>query len=356
MKTLLVLPALPDDSPFLKYYTDWYVENNQDFDVFCLNRKVGVSRKYPSNYIVYNQEIAYGENILKRFVKNFLFYRFVRKKTREGNYARIVLFTLPLLVFFSLFLVRKYNKKYIIDIRDYSPVYRIWFCRWLINIALRNSYANSISSEGFKLWLPKDSNYILSHNVGKDLLNTQMACNIDIVPSIKILTIGLIRDFKSNSKIISVLANNPLFEFSFIGEGPDTPLLKDYVLKNQINNVVFYGRYAKIDESSIVEKYSLINNYMANNVLSNSLVSNRFYLSLLYGKPMIVRDGSFQATLVRKYDLGIIIGDDDDFECKICSYFEHFNKLGFDAGRACLLEKIKKDISIFESVLAEFVK
>ena len=49
MKTLLVLPAMPEDSPFLKYYTDWYVENNIDFDIVCLNRKSYDTKKTATN-------------------------------------------------------------------------------------------------------------------------------------------------------------------------------------------------------------------------------------------------------------------------------------------------------------------
>ena len=197
---------------------------------------------------------------------------------------------------------------------------------------------------------------MLSHNVGKSLLKLEESCDFNFESPIRILTIGLIRDFASNSEIVHDLANKTSFEFSFIGEGPDTALLKEYVKKNHIENVVFYGRYKKQDEPGIVKKYNLINNYMPNNVLSNSLISNRFYLSVLYGKPMIVRRGSFQALLVDKYNLGVVVDSKDSMEWSIRSYCENFNRSVFDSGRRCLLEEIKSDISVFESLLNEFVK
>ena len=252
--------------------------------------------------------------------------------------------------------MRKYNKEYIIDIRDYSPVYRLGICKWFIDRALSHSYTNCISSVGFKSWLPKELSYVLSHNVCKELLKLEESCGFNLDSPIRILTIGLIRDFASNSEFIHALANKTSFEFAFVGEGPDTPLLKEYVKKNHVENVEFYGRYEKAEESDIVKKYGLINNYMPDNVLSNSLVSNRFYLSVLYGKPMIVRDGSFQAFLARKYNLGIVIGSDDDMERSICRYCENFSRDVFDSGRRCLLEEIKGDIGVFESLLTEFVK
>lgn len=348
---------MPADAPFIQYYIDWFTAHKYKFDVVCLNRRCSFNQSIPSNYYVYNKTINYEDNFIQRFVKNYLFYRFAKKIIKKNNYNRIILFTLPTLVYFSLYLIRNYKNRYIIDIRDYSSVYNINICRYFINKALKQSYLNCISSNGFLSWLPKNLNYIISHNVGKNLLELVQfnQVNINISAPIKIVTIGLIRDAETNKEIMINLANNPSFELHFVGDGPAMPFLKQKAIEHKIYNVFFHGRYDKEKESDIISDYHYINNYMPNNLLSNSLVSNRFYLSLLYGKPMIVRDGSNQALLVRKYNLGLIINSTDNLYDNIYDFSKSFDTKLFNFGRKRLLDEIKSDINMFESKLYGFI-
>ena len=272
----------------------------------------------------------------------------------KNNYDNVIIFTLPLLFFFSRYLVKHFKGKYIIDIRDYSSVYSIGLCKRCIDKALKSSFANCVSSEGFTTWLPIDNEYILSHNVGKDLLNFVRYDSVEFKYPIRILTIGLIRDADSNGEIMMNLANNPSYELAFVGDGIAMPLLKKQAKENNVANVSFHGRYKKEDEPFIVKEYAFINNYMPNNVLSNSLLSNRFYLSVLYGMPMIVREGSVQASLVCQYKLGIVVSPNDDIKTKIQEYCDSFDPDFFNNGRKLFLKKVQLDIAKFENILSKF--
>ena len=85
-----------------------------------------------------------------------------------------------------------------------------------------------ISSNAYKKWLPKNYRYILSHNVRKtDLaVNICNSCTIWSNNKIEVLTIGQIRDFSSNSKLIKCLGNSEYFNLKFIGDGTELINLK----------------------------------------------------------------------------------------------------------------------------------
>ena len=53
-------------------------------------------------------------------------------------------------------------------------------------------------------------------------------------------------------------------------------------------------------------------------------MTNRFYLSLIFKKPMIVNKDSIQASFVKKYNLGIIISSEDNISERIMDYKNSF--------------------------------
>ena len=79
-------------------------------------------------------------------------------------------------------------------------------------------------------------------------------------------------------------------------------LLKKYEVKKIYNNVKFTGYYPKKEEFSIVDGCDFMNIILPDDTLSRYLISNRFYLSLLRRKPMIVSSGGIQAEYVKEYD------------------------------------------------------
>lgn len=61
-------------------------------------------------------------------------------------------------------------------------------------------------------------------------------------------------------------------------------------------------------------------------MISDYLMSNRFYLSVTHGKPMIVNSKCTQADFVKKYNLGVIIDENDNIAEKIKDYWIHLTK------------------------------
>ena len=124
-------------------------------------------------------------------------------------------------------------------------------------------------------------------------------------------------------------------------------LLKKYEVKKIYNNVKFTGYYPKKEEFSIVDGCDFMNIILPDDTLSRYLISNRFYLSLLRRKPMIVSSGGIQAEYVKEYDLGIIISSEDDIYSKIMIYARSFDPIQFQKNCDRFLEMVRSDMQIF---------
>ena len=96
----------------------------------------------------------------------------------------------------------------------------------------------------------------------------------------------------------------------FAGHGEASDSLKEHALSNNVGNVEFVGFYRKEEEASIVAGCDFINIFFPDDIKHSTIMSNRFYLALVHKKPMIVTAGSVQAGLVRRYGLGVVVGND----------------------------------------------
>ena len=353
MKILLLLPASPSASPYLRYYLNVFDKNDVDYDVCIWNRSNDIIED--KNYFVFNSKNTNNKNPLSK-VKAFGDYRkFIIKILKDSQYDRIIVFTIQLAIYMSKILLRQYKGKYIVDIRDYSKILKIPFAYGVLSKILRNSALNCISSPGFKQWLPKDEDYIISHNININTLKCQSYIREQFANPLRILTIGSIRDAESNKFILSQLGDNRDFVLKFAGEGPALPLLKSFAESHRLHNVSFTGKYKKSDESNIVTKCDLINILLPHNMVSDFLMSNRFYLSVMYRKPMIVNRGCYQAKIVSRYNLGVVLDSTRGVENQIRSYVENFNYELYNANCEAFIQKVIKDINLFEAKLKNII-
>ena len=351
-KLLFILPALPDYEPYAFNYFRMAEENNVDYDVVCWNRK-GESVDFPPNYVIYQQPTNDAFSRLKKIREIYAFYRFVRKTIRGKEYQAVFTFTIADSVFFALFLTRKYKGRYVFDIRDYSPMVKNRFFYNRMKVLLRNSACNIISSEGFKEWLPLEYEYIVCHNI-----DTEKIKQLKELPKSKpdrdtltVLTIGSIRDKVANQKIIDALSDKKGIKLCFVGDGMAALLLEQYCKNNHFSNIEFFGRYKKNEEDGFVRGCDMMNILLPQSVISKYLMANRFYLSALFRKPMIVNEGCFQAEQVQKYGLGLVVSDEDDLYEKIVSYWENLDWNQYEANCSRFLDVVSEDMQVFRNVV-----
>ena len=348
MRIALIICSNLCVSPYVQYYVEILERLGVQYDIISWNRlgvdEIGVQ--------AFNLRSNENKGIFGKFKDYIHYQKFVKSKLTEGCYDKVVIFTIQMTLMLFLFLKTHYQKKYVFDIRDYSFTLKYFGARF--SAAINNSAFVVISSNGFKQWLPKEGEYVIRHNTCisrpiKMLAETQRQIKH------KILTIGSLRDCKVNRYLIEQLRNSPVFELEYVGSGPAEPLLKEFVTSSEIENVKFFGRYLKEDEPKYLRGASLISILTNEDINSVTLMSNRFYLSLVYGIPMMVYSGTEQANWVKRYNLGIIIDKNSDLKQQLVQYLQTFSSEKFDAGRKACLQVVWQDNNEFEEKFKQFL-
>lgn len=354
MKIGLIIPNNRWFCPYVDIYSRILDDLHEQYDIisWCRdgNEEKGCVQYYGNN--------AYRNPLLK-FIPYLRFAKFVKKTIKKGHYDKLIVFTPQVGIFIAGFLKRYYKGNYIIDYRDLSLEQKALFKK-PFNKVLSNSFANVISSPGFKKYLPSKFNYVLSHNFNIEAVRKSLSGNQSIglkVPNvIDILTIGGIRDFESNVKVMHAIGNKEGFRLRFIGRGPSADLIKKVSDENNYKNVDFVGYYPKEDEPKYIETATFLNIFYPRKASHDTALSNRFYNSLIYRKPMIVTADTTQGDYAAKYGVGVALENCDNLTTKLRNYLKSYEYQHFTENADRLLLSFIKDYEKFHTILISFLK
>lgn len=353
-RVLLIAGSALDGCPYMTTYMEVLRRNDIPFDFLFWNRILYDTNHLPDNYIPYNSLTLNSYPKWKKVYKIGEFASFARKQMKQKEYSFVVVCTIAHAVFLYPYLKSHYRGQYVFDIRDYSPLCKTPLLSFAIEKLVAYSAFTVLSSRGFLRWLPhgKSCHYIISHNTTFEALSKQKKalCPVAVPKVIGLLSIGLLRDFESNSVVISQLVNHPRYKLQFSGVGI-VEELRNVASSQNASNIVFTGWYSKSDEAQIVARCDMLNNYCNPDIGGNSLMSNRFYHSVLFRKPMIVRKGSFQAEQVSNYGLGVLLDDNDDFDEKIMQWWNEYDAERYDSGCRKFISDVCSDLERFEGAL-----
>lgn len=335
--------------PYVKIYTSlldtWHVE----YDVIYWNR----DNNPKLEGIAYQGKCSNGR--IMKFLGYNSYASFIRKILKKNKYDRLIVFSPQIGIFISRYLSTHYKKRYIFDYRDLSIEQFNIFSKSFKRL-LRNSYANVISSPGFKNYLPQ-SEYILSHNFNVEEVRKALTTKTTkyVTDPIQILTIGGIRDYESNSQIIEALSNKDTFFLKFVGRGYAKESLEQFAAELSTQNIEFEGYYEKEYEPEYIKNCSFLNIFYPDKKSHSSALSNRFYNSLIYRRPMIVTKGQVQGDYAEEYEVGIAISDTKELPSIIEEWeknqaFEEYEKRCNE-----LLTRFIEDYDVFKKSLWSFI-
>ncbi|MBP1594183.1 MAG: hypothetical protein H6Q12_1201 [Bacteroidetes bacterium] len=346
MKVAIVIPSDINSAPYLQYYADVLKRKEIPYHFISWNRKGSNDSLQCENNIVYTLESAETMPLYRKYIDYLRFSVFVRKELESGNYEFVIVHTIQASLFLGKYLKKHFNNRYIIDIRDYSKLLTIYKNRF--HQYLKCSALNCVSSPGFLSWLPGDTEFIVSHNLRSD----SVCSDYKYVPfdknNIRILTIGQLRDYSTNSRIIDAFGDKSAVLLLFAGNGNAKESLEELVLQRKYRNVLFTGRYKKEEENGIVKEADFINILLPTGVHDVNIMSNRFYLAVIHRKPMIVNKESIQARYVEKYRLGVVVKEQDNISEKLMQYIDLFDADIFNEGCDLITKEISSEILLFE--------
>lgn len=355
MKVALIFPNNLYTSPYLVYYTQILDREGISYDVISWNR----NNRHEAQTIAYTPKKIYTLKYLK-LVDYFKFIKFVKSEVSKNDYDKLIVFTCQLGIFMQGYLKRNFSGKYLLDIRDYSPL--IPYFQNKITELVKHADLVPLSSKGFENWLPKSENYILSHNVNISLVleRLQSARNDREYFSNETLTIdtiGQIKDYASEQKIVSILGNDNRFSMTYIGFGISIPELKDFVKESGFKNISFTGPYKKENEHEMLVNTDFVNILISESTFNNDVLSNRLYLAALLGIPCLVNHYTReQRKIIEKFRFGIVIKDYNQIPEEVLQFKRQFKKNQFQENCTNFLKEVVEDHKAFDRKLVQFLK
>jgi hypothetical protein len=280
----------------------------------------------------------------------FHFRRFAIKRLKSGNYDGVILLQSIIGVLLSLFILKKYKKKYILDIRDYTyEMNKIYFT--IEKKIIENSFFTAISSSGFKHFLPA-YDYVLTHNI--TFIDKKLPQKTKESEKIVISYIGLIRFLDICMKTIDIFKNDDRFILKFIGEG--SQLLTQYCEINQVDNVVLIERFKPEETIDLYNDASIIYNLYGNSTpLVRYALSNKLYYAAQLVKPIAVQSDTYMAQISKEFNFGIEFNlEHHNLPDEI---FEQYHKMNFEKmnfGCKIFLTQIKEDEEKYYQKIRDF--
>lgn len=339
--------------PYISKYTS---QLNGEYDVIYWNRHeikedIGAIQHYSFDYKM--PENTKKINKLKGYIK---FKTFTEKVLKDNKYDGVILLQTSVGILLQNFLRKRYKKKYILDIRDYTlENNKIFFL--LEKNLIKNSAFTVISSEGYVNFLP-EYQYVLTHNdisLSKHtIMQFQEKKKVDT--KITISYIGLIRFHTQNKKVIMKFKNDNRFILKFIGK--DANALAEFCDKNDVKNVELVDRFPPEKTLDYYYDTDIVYNLYGNDSpLLNYALSNKLYYAAQLGLPILVSPNTYMEKISASYGFGFAFDINDRNACdKLFNFYMSFKKNELLEKTKEFLEKVNKDNKKFNEKLNHFIR
>ena len=348
-KICIISPANLKYVPYVQNYLDFLRNNNCTFDIVSWNKSnLNEDVKYHMDYYVEDT------NRFRMLCGYLRFGRFCRKIIKRNKYAKLVFLTIAPLFFCGKKISKKYKGKYILDIRDSSPLIKAF--PKTFHSLLNNSFIVISSSWMFSSWIKHD--FVLSHNVDiKHLLNhynDSVICHYHKTK--RIVFAGMMIEEKINIKLLDCFKNSDDLSFLYVGrDNAGKAKIVEYVKSNGFDNVAFEGTYNKNEIIDIYRtKADFVNILREKTEINRNAIPNKLYDSVVSGVPLIVFDHNEGISRVTKeYNLGIVLGENDFLSLR--DLLESFDYQLYKNGRKRFLDSVLKDDEKFKNELSKFI-
>lgn len=335
MKVFIFDSTTLDKAPYIKNYTQIFDESEIEYDICTWDKYSGngvVSKK--SGLITVHKKWHLGKRKLLDFVS---VSRILKDIIQKGQYTHLIIVN-SIWELLLCDVLHKFKNKYIIDIRDYKCE-NVIGVKWFLKKLISDSFFTTISSGGFRNFLPQSEKIIENHNIsnwdyeGKEVtLNKNKAL-------INIVYMGHVRYFEENKKLINSIKGSKYFTLTYIGTYAVGCDLKN----NESSNIKFFDRFENNEKPSLYKDYDLIHSLYGNKDISiTSLLPNRLYDAVLFKKPILASEGTYLAKLVEKYGLGVVLDlYADSFTHDLVSYIKNFDEKDFYDKCTYFLEMVR---------------
>ena len=357
MKICLVSFIAPYTIPYINIYLKKIEELNMECDIVFWDRD-GCFKEHKEDkikYIPFSGIAKQSDSKIKRYIQYIPATRFINRQLKNNDYDKVIFLQTHAAVACRNVILKKYSKRYIIDIRDFTLENFALFRKLEANV-INHSYCTVISSAGYKEFLP-EYDYVIAHNftpVDKKIVD-EISNKDNCKQCINISFIGYVRFYEMAKKLLIMFANDTRFHISYIGTGANA--LVDFCKCNNINNVTLHDRFCPDQTTEFYRNCDLINNLYGNhNKYLDFALSNKLYYAAQFQIPVLVSESTYSSEIAEKYSLGISWNPDDDNAVdKLYDKYCMFDKSEMKEKSKEFLDKVTVENKKFEETIQEFL-
>lgn len=358
MRVCLVSFIAPYAIPYIDIYIKKIRDCNAECDIVFWDRDGDCDNKIDGNihYIPISRTVKRNKFRLRRYLQYIPVICGIRKYIKRGKYDKIIFLQTHAAVACKGIILEHYQKKYIVDIRDFT-LENFFLFRKLEKVVILNSYCTVISSRGFEKFLPKYE-YVIAHNytpLNKDIVD-EIRSKENNMSSINISFIGYVRFYEMAKKLLKLFSNDDRFHISYIGTGAMT--LKSFCDENEIFNVTLHDKFKPEETAYFYTNCDIINNLYGNhNKYLDYALSNKLYYAAQFRIPVLVSKDTYSSEIAERYHLGFSWDPDEDQSIeKLYKMYCNFDRTSMEVLADEFLSAVVYENTLFENRIEEFLK
>ncbi len=306
-------------APYLYKYIELL---DNEYDIVYWDRKDIDENCGATNHYSMKYPIKADASKIKRLKGYLKFRKFASKILKNESYDGVILLTGNVAVLLGHILKKKYEGRYIVDIRDYYKENNKWYFNAEKDV-LDSSAMAVISSKAFKTFLPERKYYVVhnSQNITKEQVNIFRAREKKKDKQLVISCIGGMRFFEQYKRVLACFANDNRFLIQFIGSGSN--ILKKYCEENNITNVYLHDRFPPRKTLDFYYDADIIMNLYGNNTpLLDYALSNKLYYAAQLGIPILVCPDTYMEEVAVSNGFGFTFDlEDETMRDKLYEYY-----------------------------------
>ncbi len=335
-------------TPYLAKYEKLLQENGIAYEVVLWNRTPKTSMPVTTqngNEISVN--LPCKGSIVRRSLK-FLQWRSIAKKViQQRKYRALIMLTTVPTVLLGGFLLRKFQGRYLFDIRDYTfEKYKV--LRKLVMRFVEGSALTAISSKGYMRWLDSSDKIMINHNITVERSNAYRAPDLAQKDILRFSFVGNVRLDTQTEALMLKLKDRTDFEQHFYGRVLPTCDIERIVKEQNFENVFLHGSFDVSEKERFFKEIDLLNAVYANARTEAEIplgdstpIPNRLYDCLVFYRPLVASKGTYLAELIEKHGLGCAVnGFSPDAPQVIRDYAHGFDPETFMKNCDCLREQV----------------
>ena len=324
-------------SPYYKLYTEILDNLGYEYDVIYCNRFPKTNETVDKNHI----QIPWYDNNAKfnRIINFISFKEKVSKILKRNDYSKVIVLTTNPAILLSKVLIKKYNKKFLIDVRDFCQE-NLSLYRKLEERLFKHASVRIISSPGFKNFLPKED-YCVCHNLSSNIKFNELDkfhLTLNRNKRIKISYIGSIAYANQCKKIIDLVEKDDRFEMLFFGNETEGTIVSNYVKSKNNERISMMGPFLPTEKEKIYENTDMVFNCYGNDSdLLTYALSNKLYDGAFYKRPLLVSPNTLMQEISGKFAYSLDLSSSTNLD-GLYNWYQNLNEKEYEEFAESLLK------------------